>query len=441
MLLLLALLGLFAAYTVMSVDDYLDVSEVRVPQVVGMSLDDAYAVFQSLDLSVTTYPENVSDAPVDSVTKQVPAAGAVVRRGRSISLGVHNPPESTQMPSLQGRTAEEAERLLDNLGLYLGEITYAFSDAPEGTVIAQSPALGERVALDSQIDVVVSRGQEVRTVAMPNLVGTSRARAKAQLEEIGFRRIEEVATNISFDNPGNVSAQSPSAGQSVPVSAAVTLYHTVENRSVVRVPDVRGDSLGRARDRLRAAQLTVGWTEYTADPAQGSGVVAVSPSGYTLVGSPVLLRVNTPPAPDVATEPSSSDGDQPRSRIGRILAGDDASSWTEGPTDTQPDTASSTTQPDTAPPNTTQPDVSSALRESTSLGSRSIAIRFNPNLYGFLQGQENDFRLVVIDDRGERVAIDRRLAEDEVLNTSVTVFGDATLQTYINGNFFQAWNP
>lgn len=458
---LLALLGLFAAFTVMSVDEYLSVEEVRVPQVVGMSLDDAYATLQDLDLDVTSYSKDVTGRPVNSVVDQSPDPGAVVRRGRSVSLGVHIPPESTQMPSLRGRSAEEAERLLSNVGLTLGEIAYAFSDDPEGTVISQSPALGERVAPDARIDVVVSRGQEVRTVVMPDLTGTSRGSAKARLEEMGFRRIEEVATGVSFDSPGDVSSQSPSAGRSVPVSAAVTLYHSVGNRNVVWAPDVRGDSLERARERLRAAQLSVGWIEYVQNPEQEAGVVDMDPIGYTLVRTPVLLRVNNPPAPEVATTtPNTTLGEQPSSRIGRILAGEDASSWTDSPSSStssgsgsgpQPSSSSSTSTSANTTANTTSssssqatlPDTStgSALQNSSSLGSRSIAIRFNPNLYGFLQGRENDFRLVVVDERGERVAIDRRLAEDEVVNTSVTVFGEATLQTYINGNFFQAWNP
>ena len=55
--------------------------------------------------------------------------------------------------------------------------------------------------------------------------------------------------------------------------------------------------------------------------------------------------------------------------------------------------------------------------------------------------QPYQLRLVISDDRGERTALDQRLDAGEVVSTTVVVYGEAMLQTYIDDVFFQAWRP
>ena len=83
------------------------------------------------------------------------------------------------------------------------------------------------------------------------------------------------------------------------------------------------------------------------------------------------------------------------------------------------------------------------------LGSQLSNIKYGSNLldptsFGVRALTENDYRLelVISDERGERTVLDRRVPAGQAVSTSVTVYGnDALLQTFINGDPFQAWRP
>ena len=412
-LLLFGLLLLAAvAYTALLVVRYLDVEEVSLPDVVGMSVDDAFVTLRRLGLEVSSYTESVPGARVDSVTSQSLPPGERVRQGRRVGIGVYAPPKDVRAPALVGRPGAEAEALLEEAGLLLGDKSYAYSDLPQGSVISQTPPAGEPLVSGEGVNVVESRGPELSSVTLPDLRGLAVAEARERLEALGVRRVETLATGVSFNAPGTVTAQQPPAGESVPPSVPVTLLYALSGREVVRVPDVTGSSLERAGLALRAAGLGVsgGAVTYIDDPARPAGVVEVTPAGYTLRGSPVRLTVNGAPvgenAPDEANlpfggtefevSPGGGAGFETGFSSNPSTAGGDESAW-------------------------------------------SVPIRFDPVASGITGPYE--FRLAVSDTQGERTPIDRAYAAGEGVDTRVTVYGKAALQIFINNNLYMAWSP
>lgn len=374
---------------------YLMVAEVQVPNVIGRGADEALRELRALELTVKPYVFNVAGARLGSVTSQSPEAGTWVRPGRSISIGVHNPPASVQVPDLVGMTEEQATRTLGETNLMLGEVAYEFSGHPTGRVLSQQPGRGVTVTSGSSIALVVSRGAEVVEVALPNVVGLRLEEARNRLVAAGLRRVEAVAVGLSYTEPNQVSAQFPAAGQRVPASALVTLSYALPGREVVRVPEVQGLPLQRAQLMLRAAGLEIAWVDHVDDAARPQGVLEVRPSGYTLPGTPVVVTVN---------------GSQ-----GELLLPD------------RPVEAERPPAPVAEPP--------------PALGGRIIPINFNAADHGFLRGQEYRFELVVIDDNGQRTVVDRVVPADRAVNTSVQVQGRAEIQISINGQLFTAWSP
>lgn len=399
MLLALALLLLFAVAVGVSVNRYLNVREARLPDVVGLGIEGAYRTLRASGFEVTSYPEEVDGAPPDSVTSQTPEPGVVVRRGRSVSIGVHTPATDGRVPALVGDTLEVVERRLSDFGLRLGEVVYEHSSEPRGRVLAQTPAAGAAPATGGSVNVTVSRGPEPARISMPDLGGLSVSGAETQLRELGFSSIETVPSSLSYDRANAVNAHSPGAGERVSVSTPVTLYYAASARNFVRVPDVRGHSLANAQEVLRAAGLNVvrEWVSYTNDPAQPAGVIAINPTGYTAVGTPVSLTVNGAAGGNTLVEGSAGD----------FADFSDAS-----------------------------------VDASTASGTRTIPIRFDPSAQGFLQGDTSyAFKLVVNDAAGERVAIDEVLSTRSQVDTSVQVSGDANLQLFVNDILFLAWSP
>ena len=405
------------AFTTLLIVRYLNVEEVSLPDVVGMSVDDAFVTLRRLGLTVTSYPESVPGAQVDTVTSQNPPPGERVRAGRGVGIGVYAPPKDVRVPSLVGRRDAEVETLLGNVSLLLGGTSYAYSEQPQGTIIAQTPPAGETLTSGESVNIVESRGPALSTITLPDLRGMNVMEARERLKALGVRRVETLATDVSFNRPGTVSAQQPAAGESVPVSATVTLSYALSGREVVQVPQVEGNTLQRAQLVLQAAGLGVsgGGVTYVNDPARPSGVVEVTPSGYTLRGSPVRLVVNGAATGENAALTDGA-GFQTEFQV--------------TPGDQNLNTGTSTGF-------SSNPDAAEGDESAW-----SVPITFDPTTSGITRGEgAYEFRLIVNDAQGERTVIDRAYAASESVSTRVTVYGKATLQIYINNELYLGWSP
>ena len=414
----LLLVGL-VAYAGVTLRRYFTVEEVRLPSVVGLPKDEAVALLQSIKLSPVPFTEAVSGAALSTVTSQTPQPGTIVRKGRSVSLGVNEAAAGVGVPGVVGVSQSEAAQRLTAAGLGLGEVTYQFDSSAEGQVVAQSPTEGESVAADAVVSLVVSRGPEVNRVSVPQLRGLNIDAAKNRLRSLGFSNVVTTATGVSFDRPFTVTDQLPSARQAVSPSTQVVLQYTLSTATVAQVPTLNGLSLARAQLLLDASGLALGPVTYIADPAQPGGVVSFEPNGYTLTGSPVGLTLNSAGAPltDLPT-PLNPEGTVP-------LPPDPAATTSLGEPSATGFAGSST---DASPP--------------SAPGSRTIPFTFDPVQQGLnLNTGDYKFTLKIVDDQGERTLYDAVVGPDETVNLSVTVYGEAQLQIFINDNIYQAWSP
>lgn len=402
-------------FTAMNLRGYFNVQEVRLPEVVGLRHDEAAQVLRRMGLEPVTFIEQVAGAPPDTVTSQSPQPGATVRRGRTVHLGVNTVGAAARVPDLIGMREADARQRVRELNIPLGTTVYEPSDRPIGTVIGQSPEGGVQLGVGEELTLVVSGGREPERVAVPDLRGLPVEEAVRRLEQLGFKRIERVATGVSFTGAGQVVSTWPSAGTQVVTSTPVTVHYALSSRDVVEVPDVVGEPEWRARLALRAAGLLVGQVTYVQDPAQPQGVVEVQPTGYTLPGTPVLMTVNGQPSdsplmPDVGLPGRQDD----------VLGGPAGQ------------------RPGGGGPSGGGPSV------DVGDGGRTVPFTFDPTFMGVRRLLEQPYRLelLVTDERGMRTVLDREMQPGEVATTTVSVYGeDALLQTYIDGVFFQAWRP
>lgn len=404
-----------AVFTAMNVRDYFTVAEVRLPDLVGVQQDDAAAVLRRQGLEPVSFVEYVEGATPGAVTSQSPAAGAVVKQGRTVHLGINTVAAEERVPDLLGMHEADAKERAASLNLPLGTISYTSGDRPPGTVVGQTPAGGNRLGLDERLQLVVSSGRELALVELPDLQGRDLKEAMSELARLGFNQVEGVPSRVSFTQAGAVVGMSPTAGSKVVQSTPVALHYALSSRNVVSVPELIGFPQWRAQLALRAAQLALGPITYVQDALQPEGVVAVQPTGYTLPGTPVLLTINGEP------DPFSFENRPALPGIDDLTPGAGPGRLTPGlPTDEQ--------------------DAGAEVGD----GSRQVPFTFDPTFMGVRRLLEEPYslRLVVIDERGERTALDRTLAAGEVVSTTVSVYGDeAQLQTYIDDVFFQAWRP
>lgn len=109
-------------------------------------------------------------------------------------------PQILKMIDLTGKTKEEAEQLLKDLG-YLGEIKYEEEPSDslkEGLIIRQSIQEGIEFKDNAEITITVSSGSDKLDV--PNTIGQAEATARANLENAGFVvRVEYTEDNNKSD--------------------------------------------------------------------------------------------------------------------------------------------------------------------------------------------------------------------------------------------------
>ena len=141
----------------------LGIQYVTVPDVTNYLQADAEQQLKNLGLSVLVTQAVEPTVASGSVIRTDPAAGSQVAAGSTVVVYVSRPQVSTtaKVPSLVGLSSvNDARTLLVQNKLGLGSTTEQYSDKPAGTIIAQNPAAGSTVKVNSRVSVTVSAGPE-----------------------------------------------------------------------------------------------------------------------------------------------------------------------------------------------------------------------------------------------------------------------------------------
>ena len=228
-----------------------NITSVAVPDVVGLTLDDAVAELGTTwDLQEKL--ERSSDVEQGSVIRTDPEAGVVLEEGAELSYWVSLGLPLVRVPEdeILGRSEQQARATLDSIGLELGDVERVNSEEfGEGNVIsvlvdALELPLGESVGL------VVSLGPQSRVI--PEVEGITNAEQLIiDLEEagLGVNRLEEFNDSVP---EGNFVSVDPPAGTSVERGAQVAVTVSL-GPAPVTIPPTSGLSLTQALDLLDQA--------------------------------------------------------------------------------------------------------------------------------------------------------------------------------------------
>ena len=181
------------------------------PNLVGRMVADATQELRRSKFEVKV-EEVFDDKAKGVVVRQDPGPGAPLNEGDPVTLFVSKGPEPVDVPALRLKSRAEAEALLTDAGLELGQVTTRVTDKrPSGTVLAQDPVAGRSVPKGSAVDIVVA---VPATIAMPDVVGNSATAARQKLRGLGFP--DATSDEVADQEPaGTVIAQNPTAGTQV----------------------------------------------------------------------------------------------------------------------------------------------------------------------------------------------------------------------------------
>lgn len=197
--------------------------EVRVPNIVGLSISEAERILAAEGLSLRVTREVNSELPVNTVVRQDPEANRVVRAGREIGVHVSIGLEMVTVPDLTNLSERESRLRLAQFGLEIGEVSHAYHpNMPPDLVIAQEPEPDTRVRVGSKVNLVFSTGAPpVASFVVPNFSGMFIDDAVALAEALGLVVTDLYAEDDPSVEPGHIIAQDLSPGSDVEVGTSI----------------------------------------------------------------------------------------------------------------------------------------------------------------------------------------------------------------------------
>jgi beta-lactam-binding protein with PASTA domain len=288
-ILLLAAAGVAAWFAYTKIQDQLAANEpVVVPQVSGIQESLAVKKIRGAGLVPSVHREPSTEVEKGVVIEQSPVASTHVQKDTTVALTVSSGLPKVQVPSVVGKTRDDAVSTLVNAGLKADPVALVHSSKPEGTVTAQDPAGGETVVQGSRVRINVSSGPA--DVSVPSVIGLSFGQASAALQNEGFA--VAAPQYVESDEPkGTVVDQSPSG--SAPPGSTITLSVS-KGPQMSTVPDVTSQDEASARSALQSAGFKVQvQSQDVSDPGLAGIVLSQNPTGDTRAeqGSTVTIVV------------------------------------------------------------------------------------------------------------------------------------------------------
>ena len=200
-------------------------AEVELPNVVGMSKEEAQKTVEDLKLVFEVSSEEFNkDVPEGYVISQDPTyiADYNVKEGSTVNVVVSKGQEKTTVPKVVGMTREEAEKALEDANLEAEIVEETSKTVEEGYVISQEVEANTEAYAGDTIKIHVSTGTGIKQVTVISVIGQDEATAKTNLSNLGLNVNVAYDEDTSKDN-GVVLKQSIDSGKTVDEGTTITI--------------------------------------------------------------------------------------------------------------------------------------------------------------------------------------------------------------------------
>jgi serine/threonine-protein kinase len=205
-----------------------------VPDLHGKSLSAALDILSPLHLGLEkTSSDFNATVPIDSVLRQNPPGGTVVREDKIIRIVISQGGETVFAPNLIGLPLRNAEMLLREGQLAAGDISKTYSlKENRGIVLSQEPKADFGVARNSSVSLVISDGPPPAGVLlMPDFLRKNVDEAREwALQQTLSLNIGQDPTSLF--PAGVILTQTPDADSVVSSSTALSLIVSAKASSV-----------------------------------------------------------------------------------------------------------------------------------------------------------------------------------------------------------------
>lgn len=221
-ILLAALLTmLFGVAATVGIANMLSAKEVTIPDVTGMSYEEAVKALEEKNLIPVKEEEYSLEVEEDHVIRQSPSPHSVVKEKSEVKIVVSLGKEKKTIDNYVGKSKDYVERLIKNLNFKDVEWIKVKSDEPAGTILSQLPEAGEEVVIE-ETTLILRYSSGIQTVTLDNLIGMTRKEAESYLRKKGLKvKITEEYSDTVEKN--RVISQSPSPYKEVKIGSTVNV--------------------------------------------------------------------------------------------------------------------------------------------------------------------------------------------------------------------------
>ena len=206
---------------------YFNVPEIKVPDVVNKSQEEAEKTLKDLGLRVQVVKEHNDDVAEGYVIAQdIGPNDPEVKPPRRIELTVSLGKDLREVPDLYKLTLVDAKGWVSRAGLKISEpVQEGYNDdVTEGCIYQQDPAAGTKKPAGSYVTVYVSIGKNLTKTQVPSLIGLTIEKAREELNKKNLK-LDEKFQWASFNSTdylsGQIISQEPESGSDVEENTAV----------------------------------------------------------------------------------------------------------------------------------------------------------------------------------------------------------------------------
>ena len=163
-----------------------------VPAITGKNINDAESILEKKGFELVVQDSVYYDSlPPGQILRQIPEGDEVVKVNRTVYVTINRfiAPD-VEMPNLNGYSYKNAEMILKNLGLKIGDTSYkpsfAINTIMEMSYNGSPINPGTKIKMGSTIDLVLGLGVTNEFIAVPDLVGMTFDEARALLDAQGL---------------------------------------------------------------------------------------------------------------------------------------------------------------------------------------------------------------------------------------------------------------
>lgn len=293
-----------------------DVSgKVKVPNLIGYTEAEAKEKLNDASLGIKIIEDYSNDKETGTVIRQSINAEEYVPEHTTVIVTISKGSKIVEMPDLEGKPQEDAEKALSEKGLKYEGFQYIETDdlTKIGTVASTDPVAGTTLKSGDTVVVVLYKGKNEVLIKVPDFSDMTLEEAKKEADRLGFDK-DNITATFEYDDKVEkdvvITQNGPKIGEEAPADSKIGL---VVSLGKPIVPDIIGKTREEAEELLSKYTLEIGEVTEMYDIADAGKIIEIT--GYNTndevnVGTKINIVISKGEEPteeptDAPTEPET----------------------------------------------------------------------------------------------------------------------------------------